>query len=81
MAHGACLLLICGHLENDFDGVAGLHHFQAAFEIGEREVVGDDGFEVEATGEEKVFDLIPGFEHFAAVDAEYRGAFEDDVVG
>src|SRR6185436_12340667 len=54
---------------------------EAAFEVGEGEVVRDDGFEVEAAGEEEAFDLIPGFEHFAAVDAEDGGTFEDDVVG
>ena len=79
--HCGLVFLRAIHFEDDFDGVAGLHEFQAAVEIGEGEVVGDDGFEVEAAGEEEVFDLKPGFEHFAAIDSEDGGAFEDDIVG
>ncbi len=37
--------------------------------------------QIQPVGEEKIFDLVPGFEHFAAVDAEDGGPFEDDVVG
>lgn len=69
------------HFEDDFDCLTRLHKLEAAFEFGQWQMMGDDGFEVEAAGEEKVFDLVPGFEHFAAVDAEDGGAFEDDVVG
>lgn len=70
-----------GHFQHDLNRFSRLHELEATFEVGEWEVVGDNGFEVEAARKKKTFDLIPGFEHFAAVDAEDGGPFEDDVVG
>src|ERR1051325_47972 len=55
-------------VEDDFAGVAGAHDVEAFLKVPAGEAMGDNGADVEA-GLEHDSHFVPGFVHFAAVDA------------
>ncbi len=65
--------------EDDFAAISCEHGVEAFLEVLEREAVGDDGVEVEAALEHDGH-FVPGFVHFAAVDASNGDHIEDDCV-
>src|SRR5688572_6485997 len=72
--------LVLRHLEHDLDRVARLHELETALEVFQRQLVRDDRIQLQPAGQHEVLDLKPRLVHQAAVDAQHRGALEDDVV-
>ena len=72
-------LFLCGPVQHNLTGVAGDHGFEALFEFGVMEVMGDHRMEIQAAlnhGDH----LVPGGEDLAAIDALEGQTLEDHMV-
>src|SRR5690348_2974740 len=66
-------------VEEDFAGLAGSEELEGVGETVEREAFVEERLEIETVGFEERGHLLPGLEHFAAVNSLHDGAFEDHV--
>src|SRR5690348_14496071 len=66
-------------VEEDFAGLAGFEEFKGVGETVEREAFIEKRLEIQAAGFEERGHLLPGLEHFAAINSLHDGAFENDV--